>query len=309
MVNKRILLTGAHGFLGRHVREALEDYGVFADDIVAPSHDEYDLADERHVSEVYECEPDVVIHLAAECGGIGANRSSPAKYIYDNLAMGLHMIEYARLAGVEKFVQIGTVCSYPKFTPVPFCEADLWNGYPEETNAPYGIAKKALLVALQAYRAQYGMNGIYLIPANMYGPGDNFNLDTSHVIPAMIRKLCVAKACGHDRAEMWGTGKASREFLYVKDCAYAIVKAAEGYDHGEPVNIGTGQEITIADLADKIADIIGYDGEIVWDSSQPDGQPRRCLDVTRARDMFDFEARVGLDQGLRQTIKWWQAQC
>ncbi len=247
--------------------------------------------------------PTVVIHLAAEVGGIGANRAQPGRFFFSNLSMGMNLIEEARLRGVAKFVQVGTVCSYPKFTPVPFREEDLWNGYPEETNAPYGIAKKALLVMLQAYRQQYGLNGIYLIPVNLYGPGDNFDLETSHVIPAMIRKFVEAKRQDLPRVELWGTGAASREFLYVDDAARGIVSALEQYDGAEPVNLGTGKEIAIRDLAEKIKQLVGYNGEITWDASKPDGQPRRCLDVTKARTLFGFTTRMDLETGLQRTIE------
>jgi GDP-L-fucose synthase len=251
--------------------------------------------------------PTVVLHLAAEVGGIGANRDNPGRFFYSNMAMGLHLIEQARIHGIKKFVQIGTICAYPKFTPVPFQEEDLWNGYPEETNAPYGIAKKALLVMLQSYRQQYGLNGIFLLPVNLYGPGDNFDLQTSHVIPALIRKLCTAVERNEDEVVIWGTGSASREFLFVKDATRAIVMATKTYDGPDPVNLGAGFEITIKDLVEKIKELTGFKGKIVWDTSKPDGQPRRCLDTSRARKYFDFEARMPFDQGLRETIEWWKA--
>jgi GDP-L-fucose synthase len=251
--------------------------------------------------------PTLVIHLAADVGGIGANRDNPGRYFYANMTMGLHLIERGRHAGVKKFIQIGTVCAYPKLTPVPFKEEDLWGGYPEETNAPYGIAKKALLVMLQAYRAQYGFNGIYLLPVNLYGPGDNFDLASSHVIPALIRKFVEAKESGAHQVVVWGTGEASREFLYVDDCARAIVLAAQRYDDPEPMNIGSGTEITILDLANKIKKLVGYDGPIAWDPTRPDGQPRRRLECSRARDRLGFSAEIDLDEGLRRTLEWYRA--
>jgi GDP-L-fucose synthase len=248
----------------------------------------------------------VIVHLAAEVGGIGANRANPGRYFYANMAMGLHLIEAARRHGVAKFVQVGTVCAYPKHTPVPFREVSLWDGYPEETNAPYGVAKKALSVMLDGYRAQYGLHGIFVIPVNLYGPGDNFDLETSHVIPALIRKFVTATDRGDDVVEVWGTGAASREFLYVDDAAAGIVAAAERYDDPDPVNIGAGHEIVIRDLVELIAKLVGFGGHIRWDTSKPDGQPRRMLDVTRARERFGFSAQVDLEDGLRRTIGWWR---
>jgi GDP-L-fucose synthase len=250
-------------------------------------------------------QPDIVIHLAAEVGGIGANMENPGRFFYANMTMGLHLIEQGRQSGLEKFVQIGTICAYPKFTPVPLKEEDLWNGYPEETNAPYGIAKKALLVMLQAYRQQYGLNGIYLLPVNLYGPGDNFNSASSHVIPALIKKCVDAVNAGQDVIECWGTGSASREFIYAPDAAEGILLATEKYDGAEPINIGAGFEITIKELVDKIAQLTGFDGEIRWDDSKPDGQPRRCLDTSRAQKYFGFEAKTDLDAGLKETIQWY----
>lgn len=249
--------------------------------------------------------PDVLLHAAAVCGGIGANRAEPGRFFFANAVMGIHLIEEARRGGVGKFIQIGTVCAYPKHTPVPFREDDLWNGYPEETNAPYGLAKKALLVQLQAYRQQYGFNGIYLIPVNLYGPHDNFDLASSHVIPAMIRKFAEARDAGRDQVELWGDGSASREFLYAADAAQGILMAAEQYDDPEPVNLGSGKEITIRELAEKVAALVGYRGGILWDRNQPNGQPRRQLDVSRARELFGFEARTTLDEGLRRTVEWY----
>ena len=302
----RIAVTGGAGFLGRMVCAELERFGIGRARIAVPRRAEFDLTQWEAVSQMYlQLRPDTVIHLAAEVGGIGANRENPGRFFYSNLAMGMHLIEQARHAGLKKFVMVGTVCSYPKHTPVPFREDDLWNGYPEETNAPYGIAKKALLVMLQAYRQQYGLNGVYLIPVNLYGPGDNFDLETSHVIPAMIRKFVDAKLAGAAEVTLWGTGSASREFLYVEDCARAIVMATQHYDGAEPVNIGTGSEITIRDLAEKIRGIVGYGGRINWDSTKPDGQPRRCLNTSRAKSAFGFEATTGFDEGLQRTVDWY----
>jgi len=299
----RIVVTGGAGFLGRCVQKELLQQGVAREQMFIPRRREYDLTSPEAVRRMYDdMQPGVVIHLAAEVGGIGANHSQPGRYFYSNIAMGMNLIEEARLRGIAKFVQVGTVCSYPKFTPVPFREEDLWNGYPEETNAPYGIAKKALLVMLQAYRQQHGLNGIYLIPVNLYGPGDNFDLETSHVIPAMIRKFIEAKRQGSPRVELWGTGAASREFLYVDDAARGIVLALMHYDGAEPVNLGTGKEIEIRALAERIKQIVGYNGAVVWDATKPDGQPRRCLDVTRAKQLFGFAAAVSLDDGLKRTI-------
>jgi GDP-L-fucose synthase len=249
-----------------------------------------------------------VIHLAAEVGGIGANRGNPGRFFYANMAMGLNMIEESRRSGLSKFVQVGTVCAYPKFTPVPFREEELWNGYPEETNAPYGIAKKSLLVMLQGYRDQYGLNGIYLLPVNLYGPRDNFDLESSHVIPALIRKFIAARDEGRDEVEVWGTGAASREFLYVEDAARAILMATEQYDGPEPVNIGAGREVTIRELIETIGKLTGYAGSIVWDTTKPDGQPRRMLETSRARDWFGFQADVELEDGLATTIAWWERE-
>lgn len=305
----RIVVTGGAGFLGRVVCEQLRAAGVDDASIFVPRSSDYDLTSEAAVVRMYaELQPTIVIHLAAVVGGIGANRENPGKYFHANLSMGMHLIEHARRTGIEKFVQVGTVCSYPKFTNVPFVEDDLWKGYPEETNAPYGVAKKALLVMLQAYREQYDLNGIYLLPANLYGPGDNFDPASSHVIPALIRRFCEAKANGDESVSVWGTGKASREFLYVDDCARAIVSATQAYDDPAPVNIGTGMEITIADLVELIRTHVGYAGEVRWDASKPDGQPRRCLDTSRARTAFGFEAETQLDDGLRRTIERYRRQ-
>ncbi|MCE5187397.1 MAG: GDP-L-fucose synthase [Planctomycetaceae bacterium] len=309
MRNKRIVMTGGAGFLGTHLQAKLRERGVGADRLLIPLIKEYDLTKEADVIRMYDAmRPDIVIHLAAEVGGIGANRDNPGRFFYSNMAMGLHLIEQARLRNIEKFVQVGTICAYPKFTPVPFKEEDLWNGYPEETNAPYGIAKKALLVMLQAYRQQYGFNGIYLLPVNLYGPGDNFNPSSSHVIPALIKKCVDAIEQGQDSIECWGTGKASREFLYVADAAEGIVLATEKYDDAEPVNLGAGFEITIKDLVEKIAHLTGFTGRIRWDLSKPDGQPRRCLDTTRAKRYFGFTAATDFDAGLKTTIEWYRRQ-
>jgi GDP-L-fucose synthase len=280
---------------------------VGPENLLVPRIEDYDLTREADVAKMYnDMAPSVVIHLAAQVGGIGANRANPGRFFYANMAMGLHLIEHARLKGVKKFVQVGTICAYPKFTPVPFREEHLWEGYPEETNAPYGIAKKALLVMLQSYRQQYGLVGIYLLPVNLYGPGDNFDLETSHVIPALIRKFCHAVDTRADHVTLWGTGSASREFFYVDDAAAALVMAAEKYDGPEPVNIGAGFEITIRDLAEKIQRLTGFTGAVVWDPSKPDGQPRRCLDVSRAREFFGFVASTPFDEGLQRTIAWWR---
>ncbi len=302
---RRVLVTGGNGFLGSQILEQLE--ALEARHVQAPTVAEYDLTDITAVRDVItDSKPDIVIHLAAEVGGIGANREQPGRFFYANMVMGVHMIEEARRAGVEKFVQLGTICAYPKHTPVPFHEADLWNGYPEETNAPYGIAKKALLVQLQAYRAQYDFNGVYLLPVNLYGPRDNFDPRSSHVIPALIRKMVEAVDDGREEVFLWGTGKASREFLYVEDCARAVLLAAEHYDGSEPVNLGTGSEITIGDLAHRVASEVGFAGRLTYDPSKPDGQPRRCLDTSRAVERFGFRAQVPFEEGLRRTVAWYQ---
>jgi len=303
----RVCVTGGAGFLGRCVCRKLVDCGV--SEPFVPRSMDYDLTDRSAVRRMYDdARPDVVIHLAARVGGIGANRSNPGAFFYTNLLMGMNVMDEARLRGVRKFVQVGTICAYPKFTEVPFKEQNLWNGYPEETNAPYGIAKKALLVMAQAYRQQYGLNAIYLLPVNLYGPGDNFDLQTSHVIPALIRKCVEARLAGQDGIEVWGTGRASREFLYVEDCAEALVLAAQEYDKPDPVNIGIGHECSIKELVTLIARLTGFDGSIQWDASKPDGQPRRCLDVSRAHEEFGFRARTGLEEGLRKTIDWYLDQ-
>jgi GDP-L-fucose synthase len=303
---KSVLVTGGAGFVGRRVCELLEQRGAAR--VTVPRRRDGDLTDPAVVAHVLDAAaPDTVVHLAAEVGGIGANRANPGRYFYANMAMGLHLIEESRRRGLGKFVQVGTVCSYPKHAPIPFGEDSLWDGYPEETNAPYGIAKKALLVMLQAYREQYGLNGIYLMPVNLYGPHDNFDLESSHVIPALIRKCEQARREGAATVPCWGTGSASREFLYVDDCAEAVVLAAERYDGPEPVNVGSGEEITIRALTELIASLTGFEGALEWDPSKPDGQPRRKLDVTRARERFGFEARTQLEDGLRRTVDWYRA--
>ena len=299
---QRVLLTGGAGFLGKHLTKKLIARG--ATNITAPTKDEADLRDLEQVKKLLlRVNPTLVIHLAAVVGGIGANRANPGRFFYDNAVMGIHLIEESRKAGVAKYVQLGTVCAYPKFAPVPFREDDIWNGYPEETNAPYGLAKKMLLVQLQAYRQQYGFNGIFLVPVNLYGPGDNYDLESSHVIPALIRKMVEAKKADASTVELWGTGKASREFLYVEDAAEGILLGAEKYDGPLPVNLGTGSEIAIKDLAGLVAKAAGFTGAIKWDETKPDGQPRRQLDVSRAEQLFGFKANVSLEEGLKKTVE------
>ena len=304
---RKVVVTGGAGFLGRFVVEQLKAYPNV--EVFVPRSNQYDLLQRVEVKRLLaETNPHLVIHLAAVVGGIGYNQQNPGKFFYDNLMMGTQLIEESRLHGIEKFVAIGTVCAYPKFTPVPFKEDDLWNGYPEETNAPYGLAKKMMLVQIQAYRAQYGFNGIFLLPANLYGPGDNFDLQTSHVIPALIRKCVEARRNRAPFVEAWGSGNVSREFLYVEDCAEGIVRAAASYDGSAPVNLGTGQEIRIRDLVKTIARLTGYDGDIRWQEGKPDGQPRRQLDTTRALAQFGFRARTSLKDGLRRTIDWYESK-
>jgi GDP-L-fucose synthase len=304
--DRRIVVTGGAGFLGSYVTEGLRKRGCR--NILVPKIEDYDLVEINDIVRMYEdMKPDIVIHLAAVVGGIGANREHPGEFFYKNLMMGVQLIEQGRLRNIEKFVAIGTVCAYPKFTPVPFKEDALWNGYPEETNAPYGLAKKMLLVQTQAYRTEYGFNSIFLLPVNLYGPGDNFNPASSHVIPALIKKCVDAIGTAADHIDCWGTGMVSREFIYVADAAEGILLATELYNGPEPVNIGAGFEITIKELAEKIAALTGFSGEIRWDSSKPDGQPRRRLDVSRAKRYFGFEAKTSFDEGLKKTIDWYTA--
>jgi GDP-L-fucose synthase len=304
--NKTVLVTGGGGFLGQQVLRKLKT--ADCKKVLAPSKLEYDLREREQIVRLLKhAQPDLVIHLAAVVGGIGANRLHPGEFFYDNAIMGIELIEYARRLNVRKFVCLGTVCSYPKFAPVPFREEDLWDGYPEETNAPYGLAKKMLLVQAQAYRLQYGFNCIYVLPVNLYGPKDNFDPQTSHVIPGLIRKLLEAKARGERTVTCWGTGSASREFLYVEDAAEAIVLAAEHYNKPDPVNIGSGHEITIRELAELLCKLTEFEGELIWDATQPDGQPRRRLNVSRAEREFGFLAKTSLADGLRDTIEWYQS--
>lgn len=303
--NKRITVTGGAGFLGRNVVEKLKDMGC--NDIFIPRSKDYDIVKMEDVNRLYKfANPDIVIHLAAVVGGIGANMENPGRFFYDNLLMGVQMMEQGRLKGLEKFVALGTICCYPKFTPVPFKEEDLWKGYPEETNAPYGLAKKMLLVQSQAYRLQYNFNSIFLMPVNLYGPGDNFDPCCSHVIPALIKKCFDAIDSGSDSVTVWGTGKATREFLYVEDAAEAIVLSAERYNKSNPVNIGAGFEISIKDLVKLIVNISGFSGKVIWDTSKPDGQPRRCLDVRKAKEEFGFEAKIDFREGLEKTVEWYK---
>jgi GDP-L-fucose synthase len=315
---KRVVVTGGAGFVGKIVRDRLAARGVGPESIFIPRRKDFDLTKEADVARLYATafggpgRVDLVIHLAAEVGGIGANRENPGRYFYANMAMALHLIEQARVDGLVqrggKFVQVGTICSYPKFTPVPFREDQLWNGYPEETNAPYGVAKKAAGQMLDAYRLQYGMKSAYVLPVNLYGPGDNFDPRSSHVIPALIRKIVEAQTRGDREIVCWGTGSASREFLYVDDVAEGIVRASEVLEEPEPVNLGAGFEITIKDLVELIARLCGYSGKVVWDHSKPDGQPRRCLDTSRAAERLGWRAAVGFEEGLARTIAWWRAE-
>ncbi len=300
----RIVVTGGAGFLGSFVCERLAERGA---EVFVPRSEDYDLVDIEACRRLYrDAKPEIVVHLAAKVGGIGANRENPGSFFYENLMMGVQLIEEGRLYGLEKFVALGTICAYPKFTPVPFREEELWNGYPEETNAPYGLAKKMLLVQSQAYRAQYGFNSIYLLPVNLYGPRDNFDPSSSHVIPALIKKCFDAIDNNDSSITVWGTGKATREFLYVEDAAEGIVLATERYEKSEPVNLGAGFEISIKDLVTLIARLTGFTGEIIWDSTKPDGQPRRCLDTSRASAEFGFTAKTGFEQGLEKTIEWYK---
>ena len=302
---KKVLVTGGAGFFGSHVVTKLRQLGCR--DIVVPRSHEYNLIEKDAIVRLYSVvQPDLVIHLAGVVGGIGANLKHPGKFFYENAIMGIQLIEQARLFNIEKFVIAGTVCVYPKFTPIPFQEDALWDGYPEETNAPYGLAKKMLLVQSQAYRQEYGLNSIYLLPVNLYGPGDNFDLTSSHVIPALIRKFIDAVETGKKEVSAWGTGRASREFLYVEDAAEGLVLAAEHYNQSEPLNLGSGMEISIKDLSELIAELCGFNGTIVWDASKPDGQPRRCLDTSRAEHEFGFRAKTNFREGLQRTIAWYR---
>jgi GDP-L-fucose synthase len=304
---RRVTVTGGAGFLGSFVVEKLQERGCR--DVFVSRSREYDLVDMEAVERLYrDARPHIVIHLAARVGGIGANRMNPGKFFYDNAMMGIQLIEQGRLYGLEKFVALGTVCAYPKFTAAPFREENLWDGYPEETNAPYGLAKKMLLVQSQAYRQQYGFNSSYLLPVNLYGPRDNFDLKSSHVIPALIRKCLEAKRRDEPEIVCWGDGTPTREFLYVEDCAEAILLATENYNQSDPVNLGTGQEIAIANLVKLIAELTEYRGDIVWDTTKPNGQPRRCLDTTRARELFGFSAQTEFREGLRRTVAWYLAE-
>lgn len=302
---KRVLVTGGAGFVGKGLVQRLKDRGV-TDPFVVRSKD-FDLTRHADVVRLYkEVHPQVVFHLAAEVGGIGANQKHPGRFFYANASMGLNLIEEGRLAGVERFVQAGTICAYPKFAPVPFKETDLWNGYPEETNAPYGVAKKALQVMLAAYRAEYGFDGVFVLPVNLYGPGDNFHPQSSHVIPALIRKMVEAREARKPSVEVWGTGQASREFLYVDDCVEGLLLASERLQNSDPVNLGVGHEIKVGELARAIARLCGYKGELRFDPSKPDGQPRRCLDTSKAQENLGFKAAIGFDEGLRRTIEWFE---
>lgn len=302
---KRVVVTGGAGFLGGVVCEKLRQRGC--KDVLIPRRAEYDLTTEDGAVRLYrDMKPDVVLHLAAEVGGIGANMDNPGRYFYANMAMALHLIEHARRVGLEKFVQVGTICAYPKFAPIPFKEDDLWNGYPEETNAPYGVAKKAAMVMLDGYRRQYGLAGVYVLPVNLYGPRDNFDLHTSHVIPALVRKCIEARDAGADHIVCWGTGKVSREFLYVDDAAEGILRAAEVMNEPTPINLGTGSEITIKALVELIVKLTGFKGEIRWDATKPDGQPRRCLDTRRAASLLGWTAQVSFEEGLKRTIEWYE---
>lgn len=307
LTDKRIVVTGGAGFLGRFVVDTLKTRGVAEDHIFVPRRDDYDLTQEAHVIRMYDdAKPDVVIHLAAEVGGIGANRSHPGRFFFANASMGLHLIEHGRQRGIQKFVQTGTVCAYPKFAAVPFNENELWDGFPEETNAPYGVAKKSLFVMLDGYAREYGLKSAVVLPVNLYGPHDNFDLETSHVIPALIRKCVEARKADAEFISCWGTGSASREFLFVEDAAEAIVTAAEKMEEPTPINLGTGKEITIKQLVELVARLCRFEGEIRWDPTKPDGQPRRCLDTSKAKRLMDWQAQVDFEQGLARTIEWFE---
>jgi GDP-L-fucose synthase len=304
-IDRKICVTGGAGFLGSYVLEKLKERG--ARNVFVPTIEKYNLVDPGDAKRMLgDADPDIVIHLAANVGGIGANQSHPAEFFYDNLMMGVHLMHESWKRGLEKFVAIGTVCAYPKFTPIPFQEDNLWDGYPEETNAPYGLAKKMLLVQSQAYRDQYNFNSLFLVPVNLYGPRDNFNLETSHVIPALIRKAFEAQDHGDQEIVVWGDGSPTREFLFAKDAAEGILLAAERYNSSDPVNLGSGEEISIRDLAEKIVALTGFEGELRWDTSRPNGQPRRALDTSRAKERFGFEAQVRLEEGLRRTVEWYE---